>query len=626
MKVDLEEVFITPYFCVFMEERMLSEAFLWEILYKLQAQRDFDAAPQTVMAPSSKNADEATQGTRQVWRPIVLTIIILAAAASYLSYPSPADQIPSTHLAPPRVTCNPNDPVKSVAIIGAGSAGSSAAYYIRRFTQGCSRINLTVYERNPYIGGRSITVNAYGDPSEPVELGASIFVKVNHNLFSAVERFGLSTRDKKGRDEQGNELPDTLGVYDGEDWVFRAGDDITGGWWLTAKLLWQYGMAPIRTRNLMKRTVGKFLKMYEAPIFPFRDLSQAVYDVGLTDTTALTGEQLLRRNSIGEAFGTNIIQASTRVNYAQNLDTIHGVETMVCMATDGAMSVDGGNWQIFSNMLAASGAQILLNTSVTNVAKQDDGRYVVSAKSTHYQSGANDGDTSFTDDSASLNPEPTTYDTIIMATPLQFASLTLTPPPVNPIPEIPYITLHVTLFTSSRTLDPQAFNLPWTSSVPSTILTTTPKGGTAPKLPFYSISTLRILTNPRTGGKEYLYKIFSPAPVDPGWLTRILLPPLSSSYPRNGTYDPRDVSWMYEKVWQSYPVESPRVTFEDVQLDEDGRVWYTSGIEGFISTMETSSLMAMNVGRLIVDGWMSDDRERVEGEPSKGEYTVQSEL
>ena len=32
-------------------------------------------------------------------------------------------------------------------------------------------------------------------------------------------------------------------------------------------------------------------------------------------------------------------------------------------------------------------------------------------------------------------------------------------------------------------------------------------------------------------------------------------------------------------------------------------MWYTSGIESFISTMETSSLMGMNVAKLVVDGW-----------------------
>ena len=40
-------------------------------------------------------------------------------------------------------------------------------------------------------------------------------------------------------------------------------------------------------------------------------------------------------------------------------------------------------------------------------------------------------------------------------------------------------------------------------------------------------------------------------------------------------------------------------------------MWYTSGIESFISTMETSSLMGMNVARLIADGWKTERDNRV---------------
>jgi hypothetical protein len=79
----------------------------------------------------------------------------------------------------------------------------------------------------------------------------------------------------------------------------------------------------------------------------------------------------------------------------------------------------------------------------------------------------------------------------------------------------------------------------------------------------------------------------------------------------NKTSDPisrlskRDVSWSYEKVWHSYPYELPRITFERIRLEgraSDPRgIWYTSGIETFISTMETSALMGKNVARLIVD-------------------------
>ena len=477
--------------------------------------------------------------------------------------------------------CDPAEPVKSVAIIGAGSGGASAAYYLNRFQHPCSRLNITVYERSSYVGGRSTTVDVYGDPTEPVELGASIFVEVNQNLVSAAKEFGLATQGFKPKIE---DLPNTLGIYDGKDWVFMGSES---GWWTTAKILWKYGLAPIRTQQLMKKTVGAFLRMYEEPHFPFKDLSQKAYDLGLTEATAATGEEFLQANGIQGSFGADIIQASTRVNYAQNIDKIHGLESMVCMATDGAMSIQGGNWQIFDGMLKASGAKLLLNTSVSNIYRQPNGSYAVNSLSSSYPTGI----------------DLAVYDTVVLAAPLQFAKLSLTPAPVNPPPEIPYVDLHVTLFTSPRKLNPQAFNL--ASGVPTTILTTPPKTNTNPP-PFYSISTLRTLTNPTTHQREYLYKIFSPEPLPTPWLHSIL-----TSRPAGGKdHGERDITWIYEKLWQSYPYLPPRITFEDVQLDDEGKVWYTSGIESFISTMETSSLMGMNVARLIVDGWKEEAAQR----------------
>ena len=44
------------------------------------------------------------------------------------------------------------------------------------------------------------------------------------------------------------------------------------------------------------------------------------------------------------------------------------------------------------------------------------------------------------------------------------------------------------------------------------------------------------------------------------------------------------------------------MTFEDPELARG--VYYTSGMESFISTMETSALMGMNVAQLIVDDYL----------------------
>jgi prenylcysteine oxidase/farnesylcysteine lyase len=52
------------------------------------------------------------------------------------------------------------------------------------------------------------------------------------------------------------------------------------------------------------------------------------------------------------------------------------------------------------------------------------------------------------------------------------------------------------------------------------------------------------------------------------------------------------------------------VTFDDPELARG--FYYTSGIESFISTMETSALMGMNVAQLILDDYMQVLEEQVD--------------
>ena len=97
------------------------------------------------------------------------------------------------------------------------------------------------------------------------------------------------------------------------------------------------------------------------------------------------------------------------------------------------------------------------------------------------------------------------------------------------IDEIPYVRLHVTLFTSPSKLSPAYFNLPADQEAPTTVLTTLhaedeaePGSGAAGKSEFFTVSIQRAVTNPRTSGTEYLYKIFSPMPVDAALLSKLL--------------------------------------------------------------------------------------------------------
>jgi len=420
-------------------------------------------------------------------------------------------------------------------------------------------------------------------------------VEVNRILVSAARELGLITTTG----DRPRESPETLGVWDGETFRFVQSE---GGymWWNVAKLIWKYGLAPIRTQRLTQEVVGKFLKMYDAPQFPFKSLSETSFGLGLTELTSATGSGYLAANSITPPFSTDIIQASTRVNYAQNLGEIHGLEAIVCMSTNGAMAVKGGNWQIFDGMIRTSGAHVALNTSISRIHKQDDGTYLI--KSTGTAAAAH----------SDLITEQ--YDTVVLAAPFQYSNIEIFPPLAYIPDKIPYVNLHVTLFASPHKLSPLAFNLPAGSSVPEIILTTLPSSADSSdsdnRAPagFFSVSTLRHVRNKgyHTPRVEYLYKIFSPQPVNTTLLSSLL--GISVPAPRKGeglaAFEKEDVSWVYEKSWNSYPYLMPRVTFEDSQLD-DG-LWYTSGIESFISTMETSALMGRNVAKLIVDEWESE--------------------
>ncbi|GLB08995.1 hypothetical protein AtubIFM57258_004905 [Aspergillus tubingensis] len=507
-------------------------------------------------------------------------------------------------------------PPKRVAVIGAGAAGSSTAYSLRKYADALHiPLNITVFERSPYVGGRSTTVNVHDNPATPVELGASIFVEANHHLVNASKELGLHVNS--ANHERPRETEDTLGVWDGEQFVFVMKE--ASSWWNIAKLVWRYGWTPVRTYRLMKSTVNNFLKLYDEPIFPFSSLTSASEAVGLVNITAVPGEAFLQQNQVSAKFSREVIQASTRVNYGQNLALIHGLETMVCMATEGAMAVEGGNWLIFDGMLKLSHADVRLNHTVTSLDWEANGPSTLT----------------FTTNTNA--EEKLEFDEVVIAGPWQFSDITVTPPLKKTPDEIPFVTLYVTLFASPHRLSPKYFGLTEPNAyTPETILTTLPpdsdigksEAGVGPA-GFWSISTLRTVDAPDPSeGKHYVYKIFSPERPTAEFIESILgLEHKSSSNTDTetdtsiGDLSKRDISWFHEKIWRPYPFEYPRVTFEEPLLAP--HVWYTGGIESFISTMETSALMGRNVAALMSREWQAQVEE---GEGESAADSVRHEL
>ncbi|KAK9479350.1 Prenylcysteine lyase-domain-containing protein [Lipomyces japonicus] len=441
-----------------------------------------------------------------------------------------------------------------IAIIGAGAGGTSAAYYLQKYSK--SGYDITIFEKNSYIGGRSTTINVHNDSRWPIELGASIFVQENLNLVNAAKEFELNiTQTSIGRVKKadGVQVPDSIGIWDGKDFVFQVASE--SSWKKIGKLIYQYGLAPIKARRLAKKIIATFIDYYSPAHFPFNDLTGIAKITGLANITKYTAYNFLTDTGVGELFVDHLVQAATRANYAQNIRQIQALEAVVCLAADEGLNIEGGNWRIFDSFAKKSGANIKLDTEVDQINRNGDKWEVF------------------------FNNAVEEFDQVIIAAPYYQTGIKGLSVEVE---EVPYVLLYVTLLTSTKRLSPKYFGTKNGGPVPTYLLTTLPKDFTSHPPPlFNSISIVRYI--PQT--KEYVYKIFSLTRIKPQFLQLIF-------------EDGAEFNWSYEKIWKPYPVLKPTNQFEKFKLDNG--LWYLNGIETFISTMETSSLAGANVAALIV--------------------------
>ncbi|KAG8942041.1 hypothetical protein FRC04_003889 [Tulasnella sp. 424] len=422
-------------------------------------------------------------------------------------------------------------PPLRVAIIGAGAGGSSAAFWIHKAKERHGMdVQVDIFEKLNYVGGRSITVHPYNDPSLPSEeLGASIFVPANKNLFRAAQEFGL----------------DMIELFDEDDVTLWDGDQVL-----------------------------------------FTGLSKAL---GFANYTTQSGFDLFTSQGVRPKFAEEMIEAATRVNYAQDVTTIHGVGAGVCMVAGGAAQIAGGNYKIFEEFIKRSGAKLHLNTTVSGLQKS------LSA-STSKHVWTLDGDS---------NIPSTPYDHVILAAPFASSGITIQDSSASFLPKVEYVRLHVTLVsTTSSSARPERFGLQPGTHVGKFILTTENRGdkgrpesssvicdtgsldpavGAGCKQNLGSKPDFNSITYHQTfehkGRKEHIWKVFSMEKKSNEWLEDVF---------GEGT-----VGWVYRKEWHSYPVLHPVRSFPPVQADEG--LWYVNSMEPFISTMETETLSSRNI-------------------------------
>ncbi|KAL4068392.1 Prenylcysteine lyase-domain-containing protein [Scleroderma yunnanense] len=454
------------------------------------------------------------------------------------------------------------DVIPRIAIIGAGAGGSSAAFWISKAKQRFGiDVEIDVYERASYIGGRSTTVYPYNDTTlSPMELGASIFVDANKNLMRAAKEFNLTMMDFI------NEFADT-GVWDGEKFdILLDEGTYSKSWWTTLKVLWRYGYsAPVKTQALVKDMIAEYVKLYTTESPRWDDVAHLVEKMGWTDFVNSTTLDYLTEKGISEKWTREMVESATRVNYGQNVDGIHALEGACSLAANGAFGVVNGNFHIFENFLKHSGANVYLDTEVKDIVPvPTSSRWIV-----HSSTGSK------------------IYKAVILAAPFHQTNIVLPSELAELIPPQPYVHLHVTLLTTrSERPNAEYFGFPSQTQIPKVILTTyegARAGGVEPE--FNSISyhgRVDRSSDSDDQDPEFRVKIFSKERISDGWLEKVF-----------GT-----VGWIYRKEWDAYPVLPPTTKFPPVKLDQG--FYYVNAFEPFISTMETETIASRNVVDLLL--------------------------
>ncbi|KAG6866235.1 hypothetical protein C0991_006822 [Blastosporella zonata] len=345
--------------------------------------------------------------------------------------------------------------VPRIAIVGAGAGGSSAAFWISKVKERFNvSVEVDVYDKESYIGGRSITVYPYDNTSlPPLELGASIFVAANKNLWRASDEFNLSRRlfDEGGR----------TSIWDGEEILFTFGD------------------------SCVKAAVEKYVTIYSPDAPKWDNIADLSFALGYSDMVKDTAASFFLKSGVSRRFAFDLIEGATRVNYGQNLDNIHGLGGTLSLATDDARGIEGGNFQIFEQFLKRSGATVHLNTHVNKIA-------AASPPSSGW------------DVQTTLGTKQ--YQAVILAAPFHSTGISIPSSLADSIPEQPYVHLHVTLLTTtSPTPDPAYFGQSTASALAEMTLTTYESVRNGTKEPEFNSLSYHGLV--REG--EWAVKIFS---------------------------------------------------------------------------------------------------------------------
>ncbi len=429
-----------------------------------------------------------------------------------------------------------------IAIIGGGIAGAAVAAFLRDSLG--ERVSLTLYEREPRVGGRLMTADIGGIA---IEAGGTIIHESNRYMVDFVDRLGL---ERLAPHQHEGAESDRVGVWDGQRLVFETS---RSPWRTRLRALRRYGLSvPLRLQRLVTRNVAQWAGIYErlSRGDTFDSPGEMLSKLGLAELLSLDGRSHLAHNGISGRFVDEYASPVGRIMYGQDV-SMHGFATSIALAGAGLagslFSVGGGNALVCVRLLEMAGVEVKLRTAVRAVQRTDG--YVV--------------------ETTAGDRQP--HDAVILAAPLELANIEFRgiDLPTSALRERPFQTTHAT-FVLGRP-DAAFFGAGCLDDLPETILTVEDAS-----IPFSSLGWVG-----RDEKDRRAYKLFSREPAADELLESIF-------EERRETQRIR---------WAAYPVLSPAVDLPPFRLAH--HLYWVGAMEFAASTMETEAVAARNVANLL---------------------------
>ena len=467
-----------------------------------------------------------------------------------------------------------------VAIVGAGIAGTSAAYHLRDKHPNAD-LDITIYEADADIGGKIKSAAVYDGAfgSQRVETGAPSFYANDECVQFLIDNSGL-----RGKVIPYDEWPPpSVGIWNGENLIPRNKDDLKARTWKDwARYAWRYGLSVENVRKWLSRKLPLFensLGRYEHTDrnilndIEYNDLTTELNTVAWSFLENLTSTEFLR----------DVEQAITRAWFGHDLSKMRSIAAFAALNPSTTSSLlNGGNRKLIERLIKLSDVNLLLNHTVTKIERSPNRKYrLIIEKKDHSHS------------QHTSKSEEIDYDAVIIAAPLEMAKIEFDiGVHVTTSNSRPFVTRHVTHFTSPDSLSPLYFNLAADFHIPSKIYTTNNSPNITPT--FFSIEYFSAFLG-REGcvlQSENMYRIVTATTLD----DRVILELLGHD-PKRPLQD-AEVHWVHRQNWEHAFLEYNGAAMQDdIEIAES--IFYTGASEELVSSLEMSCRMGRRAALLL---------------------------